>query len=429
MKNNEFINKVKLTGNPFFIKDILVMYLKKELFFNKKLKNVNFLGIKEEPKENINAIIDIISKDDDIFIDNNSKDIYYKTRSIGCSYCTMGKGVTIVLSYKCHRDCFFCYEETPLKPKIHIDPYAKNDMDNIYKIIDTGFSNTSNKTFAITGGEPFLFTDKVYEVLEYVNNKYPDKHTRIYTTGDIMNEDKLIKLKKLKLNEIRYSIKPGEKPKLEIYALTKKYIPTVIIEMPVFPKTKKYMIDILTEINEDGNIDGINLNELTFNNLNYEKYKEKGYKLDLPINKFDIYHRYYDVPKIEIGVYGSKILCLELINYFSKTDSNFFMHYCDLDTVSTHHYLYKKAHAESIKRDYSKITNYGLHKILRIYSKLDKVLDILVKNNLDNYFNNGNFIETNVSYLDLFENKGFIIIIVYKNFDYKYDIDFKIINM
>jgi pyruvate formate-lyase activating enzyme-like uncharacterized protein len=65
-----------------------------------------------------------------------------------------------------------------------------------------------------------------------------------------MNENILKNLKKLKLSEIRYSIKPYERPKLELFKLTKKYIKDVLIEMPVQPNSKEYMIDILTEINE-----------------------------------------------------------------------------------------------------------------------------------------------------------------------------------
>lgn len=428
MNKKDFINKIKSSNNPYFIKDILTMFVKKEVFLKNIFKNISFLWIKEESKGKLSKIITKIKNNNNNFVDKNAKDIYYKTRSIWCTYCTMGKWATVVLSYKCHRDCFFCYEETPLDPKVVIDPYNKKDMDRIYSILDNAFSNSSNKTLAITWWEPFLFTDKVYEILEYVNKKYPWKNTRIYTTGDIMNEEILIKLKKLELDEIRYSIKPWEEPNLNLYAITKKYIPAVLIEMPVQPYSKEYMIDILTKIDNDWNIDGINLNELTFNNLNSEKYKEAWYKLDLVNNKSIIYHRYYDVSKIEIWVYSSKLLCLELIDYFSKKNASFFMHYCDLDTVSVHHYIYKKQYAESLNISYTTITNFGLHKIVRIYSDLDKVKIILEDNN-ELYRNFWNYIETSINNLYLFKNKEILLAIIYKNFDYKYDVDFKVVNI
>jgi molybdenum cofactor biosynthesis enzyme MoaA len=59
-----------------------------------------------------------------------------------------GKGCTIVLSYKCNRDCFFCYEETPFIPKNFLDP---NDTKRIYDLIDKTMKKRENKTVAITG--------------------------------------------------------------------------------------------------------------------------------------------------------------------------------------------------------------------------------------------------------------------------------------
>lgn len=199
--------------------------------------------------------------------------------------------------------------------------------------------------------------------------------------------------------------------------------------MPVQPYSIEYMIDILTKIDNAKCVDWINLNELTFNNLNEEKYKESWYKLDLPNDPTWIYHRYYDVKKIEIWVYSSKLICLELIDYFAKRKASFYMHYCDLDTVSHHQYVHKKITAKSLKIPYTTITSFWLHKILRIYSNLNKAISILESNNISKYSTNNIILETSIDYLKYFENKWFCVVVVYKNFDYKYDVDFKIINI
>jgi len=429
MSNRDFLNKVKETRNPSFVRDILTMFIKKETFLKKIYSWVEYLWVQKSDQEYIKSIKEKIKHNPEIFIDDRSKDVYYKTRSIGCTLCTLWKGVTVVLSYKCHRDCFFCYEETPLDPQVVIDPYSKEDMDRIYKMVDDALIEPSNKTLAITWWEPFLFTDKVYEILEYVNKTYPGKHTRIYTTGDIMNEEILTNLKRLELDEIRYSIKPYEQPKLDLFKLTKKYIPAVMIEMPVQPNSKEYMIDILSKINEAWDIDGINLNELTFNTLNKTKYKECWYTLDLPDDKSKVYHRYFDVPKVEIWVSGSKILCLELIEHFSRNKAGFFMHYCDLDTVSHHHYLHKKKVAESLNIPYTTITPFSLNKVLRIYSNLDKALSIVNNNNIQCFHNIWNYIELSIDHQGLFEEKWFIMSIIYKTFDNKSLVDFEIVNI
>ncbi|MDR1987593.1 MAG: hypothetical protein LBQ24_02240 [Candidatus Peribacteria bacterium] len=55
------------------------------------------------------------------------------------------------------------------------------------------------------------------------------------------------------------------------------------------------------------------------------------------------------------------------MKYFSEKKASFFLHYCDLDTVSHHHYLYKINFAKNLNIPYSEITKFGLHKILRVY--------------------------------------------------------------
>ena len=404
------------------------MYLKKELFLRKIFQNIQLLWVEQEKEESLIKVKDTLKWRSDIFFDANGSDIYYKTRSIGCTYCTLWKGCTVVLSYKCHRDCFFCYEETPLDPKVKIDPYDKKDMDSIYETIDSALPYADNKTLAITWWEPFLFTDKVYEILDYVNEKYPWKNKRIYTTGEFLNEEKLKKLQLLWLDELRYSIKPWEEPDIELYRLSKKYIKSILIEMPVQPNSKEYMIDILTKINEANCVDWINLNELTFNNLNTYKYRERGLKLDLPDSQSDIYHRYYDVSKIEMWVYGSKLLALELIDYFSLRQAHFFMHYCDLDTVSNHHYIHKRDVANGLWISYASITTFWLQRILRIYGDNSRILDTIHLNRVLHFYNNWNYIETSTDHADIFKTHWFICVIVYKNYDYGYDVDFELIN-
>lgn len=419
---------IKSYDNLYMKKDLLSIYLKKEIFINKIFNWLKKIWFKKENLALLKNIKDRLLLIDNVYIDNEWKDIYFKTRSIWCTYCTLWKWCTIVLSYKCHRDCFFCYEESPLNPKVIIDPYNKIDMDKIYNTIDKSFADKNNKTLAITWGEPLLFLDKVYELFEYVNSKYPWKIKRIYTTWDFLTEEKIIKLKSLWLDEFRFSIKPWERPNINLYKLAKKYIKSVLIEMPVLPWTKDYLIDIFEEININNCIDWINLNELTFNNLNHSKYINEWLKLDLRDSFEEFYHRYYNVPKIEIWVSWSKITCLEVLEYFSKKESNFFIHYCDLDTVSKHHYLYKINNAKSLSLNYWTITRFWLIKVCRIYWDVYNIIDILNEKNIKNIWVYKNFVELDASNLlilkPLFKN----IVLVYKDNDNLSDIDFELID-
>lgn len=415
---NDEIEKIKKFKSKTLKRDLLTISMKKKLFNSKIEKNINTLWIKNIDKNELEILLADLKENKDIFFDKNWNDIYYKKRSLGCTYCVKGKGCTIVLSYKCNRDCFFCYEETPLTPKTVLNP---NDTKRIYDLIDSIMPDENNKTLAITGWEPLLFVKKIYEILEYINKNYPNKHKRIYTNWDLMTEEILINLNKLWLDEIRYSIKPWEEPNLKLYALTKKYIKTVMIEMPVDHLFPDYLLKTLEKIDTDWNIDWINLNELTFNNINVEKYKEKWYMLDTYTSQEELYQRYFDVSKIEIWVYWSKLLSLRLLKYFSEKKASFFLHYCDLDTVSHHHYLYKINFAKNLNIPYSEITKFGLHKILRVYWDF-KNFDLSdIKYKLYN-----NYLETSVENNDYFDEKNFEKVIVFKDYSYKNTVDYKL---
>lgn len=414
----EDINKYK---NKELKKILLSIYLKKQIFIEKIIKNIKYVWVKNQDKKELGRLLKTIWTKKDNIISWLGNEVYYKNKSIWCTYCTKWKWCTIVLSYSCNRDCFFCYEETPLNPKNKINANKEEDYKKILSYLDSCLSDESNKTLAITWWEPLLFEKRLYQILEYANINFSKVHKRIYTNWDLMTEDKLKKLKELWVDEIRYSIKPWEEPNLSLYALTKKYIKQVMIEMPVIPNTKEYMIDILTKINDDWNIDWVNLNELTFNNINKEKYRENIFLLDTFIDSKDLFHRYFDVSKVEIWVYWSKILALELLNYFSNINSGFFIHYCDLDTVTYHHYLYKINYAKSLDIAFSEVTRFWLHKILRVYWDFKSFDFWDIKYNEQN-----NYIETSIDNTSLFWDE-FEKVIIYKNYDYSYIVDCEII--
>lgn len=424
------IEKIKKSNNSYLLYDILWMYIKKKKFFSSVLPNINNIWKKINDKTEIENLIKELKEIKNIEFNNNSSDIFYKERSFWCAECTNWRWCTVVISYKCNRDCFFCYEETPLEPKNNIDP----NFNHLLKIIDTSFSNPKNKTLAITWWEPFLYPLKVYDILSYVNKNYKNKHTRIYSSWDLVTKSILIKLKELWLDEIRYSIKPFEKPNIELYKLSKKYINKIVIEMPVQPWSYNYMSTLLNELDDNNCIDWINLNELTFNNINSNKYKKRWYKLDLKDDINKIYQRYYDVNKVEIWVTWSKIECLKLLRDFALKKVNLFIHYCDLNTVSKHNYIHKIKHATSLWNSYSKINKYWLHRVLVIYSNFDKILNLFKNNNIKNYkiITKNNIIikiETSIDYKNILSQNNATIIIIYKNYDYATNIDYKIIRI
>src|SRR5699024_9837717 len=63
---------------------------------------------------------------------------------------------------------------------------------------------------AITGGEPCLHPERVLEFVHCAKRLYPDVHVRLYTSGDLLDDELLDALAYVGLDEIRFSVKPEE---------------------------------------------------------------------------------------------------------------------------------------------------------------------------------------------------------------------------
>ena len=62
----------------------------------------------------------------------------------------------------------------------------------------------------LTGGEPLLHKPETINFFRYARARFPDVYTRLYTSGDLLEEDDLKALREADLNEIRFSIKIDE---------------------------------------------------------------------------------------------------------------------------------------------------------------------------------------------------------------------------
>ncbi|UFX83307.1 radical SAM protein [Candidatus Absconditicoccus praedator] len=365
----------------------------REKFIQNRIKEFGDIELKKESKENLDFIKQNLRSLEGVSFTGIGDGLFYGGRSIGCSECIKGQGCTIVISYLCNRSCFFCYEKNPLCPENSFNAATnQKDYNKSLRIIDDTFStNKNNKTLAITGGEPFLHKKTVFKILDYVNEKYSGVIKRIYTTGDFIDEEILKKLKDKGVSELRYSIKPYEKPKTELYKLSKKYIPSVLIEMPVQPDTYEYMYKIMKELSDQNAINGFNLNEMTYNGHHNTIYNKLNYKIDL--QKGELVEKYYGISKKEYPILGSKLTSLKLIHDIIKNEKpTYYIHFCSIETVQKHNFIRRKELAEKFKTPTSETTPLGFHKILVIYKNINNAIKLFKKNNIYNFkiiYNNG----------------------------------------
>ena len=160
---------------------------------------------------------------------------------------------------------------------------------------------------------------------------FPDAHLRLYTSGDLLDEALLVRLREAGLDEVRFSAKQDDPPHLveKVFAnmaLAKRVVPTVMVEMPVIPGTEKQMQGLLQRFEEVG-IDGVNLLEFTYAMWNWEVYESLGLALKDP--PYPVFYDY--VYAGSLAVQGSERLALRLMLWAHDRGLGLAMHYCSLE--------------------------------------------------------------------------------------------------
>ena len=101
---------------------------------------------------------------------------------------------TIELTYRCNEKCRHCY--------VYDEGGEEMSTNQIMKILDD-LCDMEVATLLFTGGEVFARKD-IFEILEYAYKKHFAMD--IFTNGTLLDESKIIKLKKLWPKSIQFSI-------------------------------------------------------------------------------------------------------------------------------------------------------------------------------------------------------------------------------
>jgi pyruvate formate-lyase activating enzyme-like uncharacterized protein len=252
---------------------------------------------------------------------DNNMSFYLNSLSVACYYCKMGFGPTINLADGCNRNCFFCFQYRPQNIKKINGNQDVLNAGMIHYLKNYKFKkNIIN--LGISGGEPLLALDGVLESIRIVKQHRKNKSIiRLYTNGDLLNEGILKKLKQTGLDEIRFGIKYGDLRILNKIILAKKYIPRVLMEGPVFPKSEKFMKKLLHELNNI-KIFGINLLDLRCR-YNVPLYKKRGYLFDYK-EKTPFYEEWYQ----GWPIYGSEETIFNLLEFAIQKKFSISFHYC-----------------------------------------------------------------------------------------------------
>lgn len=263
---------------------------------------------------------------------NEGKSLSLNWISSACEACRKGVGsVTFFISLMCHRNCYYCFNPN----QEDYAYYSKNKRDCRGELEQLAKSGQKISYIGLTGGEPLLHRQETVDFFSSAKEKFRRSHTRLYTSGDLLDKEILQQLREAGLDEVRFSVKLEDDPALrqKVYdrmALAKEYIQDVVVEMPVIPGTLHEMKELLLILNTLG-IKGINLLEFCFPFHNAENFQRRSFKVKNP--PFLTLYDYWYAGGLPVS--RSELEGLELLEFALDQELRIGIHYCSLENKHT----------------------------------------------------------------------------------------------
>ncbi len=263
-----------------------------------------------------------------LHVENDRKSLYLNWLSSSCLTCRRGLNTsTFLLSNACPRNCYFCFNPN----QDNYDPFQKKPYDLIAELQALNKQGAVLTDIALTGGEPLLHKPEVESFYRHCNTLYPSAYTRLYTSGSFLDTACLDMLASVGLDEIRFSIKLEDSPAaqqetLKRIALSKEYIPQVVVEMPVMPNELEEMQQLLLTL-DALHISGINLLELCFPFTNAQEFARRGFTIKP--RPYRVLYNYWYAGGLPIA--GSEEVCLKLLAFALDNKLKLGVHYCSLE--------------------------------------------------------------------------------------------------
>lgn len=263
---------------------------------------------------------------------NNGKSLVLNWLSPACEACKKGtNSLTFYLSLMCHRKCYYCFNPN----QENYEFYTKNKKDCRAELEQVYKKGRKLSYLALTGGEPLLHKKETIEFFHFARRRFRKAHTRLYTSGDLLDQETLQELNAAGLNEIRFSIKLEDEAKIrqQIYeqiSRAKQYIPDVMVEMPVIPGTLPEMKALLLDL-ERLEISGINLLEFCYPFYNVQEFQKRAFQIKNP--PYETLYNYWYAGGLPVA--QSEAACLELLDFALDQGLKIGVHYCSLENKHT----------------------------------------------------------------------------------------------
>lgn len=200
--------------------------------------------------------------------------VYSGDLSPGCLICGQGDWSCLFINGLCTARCFFCPQDREMRkerPPVAEGIVFDNPTDYVDYLEKFRFKGAS-----FSGGEPFLVFEKVFVYLRKIRERFGKRlYVWLYTNGDLVNKEKLRRLKEAGLDEIRFNISAGNydlrgvKDSLGI-------IDTVAVEIPAVPEDYERVSGRLAELAGIG-IRYLNIHQLFVSDTSYKNFLDRSY--------------------------------------------------------------------------------------------------------------------------------------------------------
>jgi pyruvate formate-lyase activating enzyme-like uncharacterized protein len=168
---------------------------------------------------------------------------YTKSLPKGCQPCLRGQGSNLVLTLKCNRDCFFCFNP---KPRTSAMSVHGQDIRNIPQAA-RHLKELGVKSVGISGGEPLLEPKKLLSLVRALRQKLDPVRIDLYSNGVLFTPALLRSLKQAGVDGLRINL-AADDYSIRAVALAKLFFKDVEVEIPVIPEHKARLIQLLGEL-------------------------------------------------------------------------------------------------------------------------------------------------------------------------------------
>ncbi|MFW5942152.1 MAG: radical SAM protein [bacterium] len=334
---------------------------------------------------------------------NIDRSVVVNRISPACVACQKGVGsATYFISLQCHRDCYYCFNPN----QVDYDYYSDHQRDLSEELAQARRAGQRIHHLALTGGEPLMHKEETYDFFRSAQQYYPRAHSRLYTTGDQANDEVLQQLQDSGLQEIRFSIRMhdlarGQRHTLNRIAQATKYIPTVMVEMPVLPGTRQEMEALLLEL-EALQIHSINLLEFCYPLTNAPEFRQRDFKVKR--RPYKTLYNYWYAGGVPID--GSEELCLDLVEFALDQELTIGVHYCSLENKLTGQNYQQNAGKALPRTAYFSENDYLLKSAKVFGSDIPKVYNAFRKNGYRDFQKNKEprYLEFHVSQIETLQD-------------------------